>query len=207
MKSSSSLGAAERSQLQSICAEILQSASEERETAAFYKKSAVGLIRLKILNRAVHLKLDSQRKELESKKSNMDKFQLQLENLRYKEAYLSREIGECKNLLTPNLEEIEKELGKQLGTTVYSDKLEETSSSTTQQLTDEMKSRIVTQDDLQEIDRNCKKAIEALDTKRKFLDELPVKITKLKAETTQLRKAFSTVLSAPVHAPAPTSSS
>ena len=115
------------------------------------------------------MSLHAQRKEIDTKKINLDKLQLQLENLRYKEAHLSREIRDCKNLPTPSLAEgrifinrfshllyletlahlyhaytpiVEAELARCLGTTQYSEKLSDINKEAKEQLTNEMYSRI-----------------------------------------------------------------
>jgi chromosome segregation ATPase len=175
-----------------LCDDIITQGSEK--TDAFCKACSLTLVRVKTLNREAQLNLDAERKELESKKGNLDQLRQQLENLRYKEAYLSREIKECKNLFVPNLADIEKENKISLGTTVFSDQLQAINSSTILELTDELNERIATQKSLRELEMKSKQIIEKVDRKRKFLDELPAKCEAIKESTLTLKTQFESII-------------
>jgi len=146
------------------------------------------------MNREALLSLHAQRKEIDTKKINLDKLQLQLENLRYKEAHLSREIRDCKNLPTPSLAEVEAELARCLGTTQYSEKLSDINKEAKEQLTNEMYSRIKARQSLGDIETAAAAAVDKLDKKRKFLEDLPAKMEAIKATTNELSKQFIAIL-------------
>lgn len=161
----------------SLCDGVFSSTQRSND---FYMMSSVALMKLKRMNRETHLSIASQTKVLDGKKSILDKLQLQLENLRYKEAHLTREIRDLKNLPTPNLSEIERELEQTLGTLVYSDNMEEINVNTSNMLQSEMSSRISALKARSDIEAANKQVGDILDKKRKFLDDLPVKMDSIK---------------------------
>ena len=90
-------------------AENLQQQTKQRDALfeKFYKNGGVSLIQLKTLAHGIQIHLDNKRKKLTEGKQRLDLKQLKLENLRYKEAFLRREIRECKNLHTPETDKVE----------------------------------------------------------------------------------------------------
>ena len=160
----------------------------------FYKESTLALVRLKTINRETQLVLDSQRKDLDTKKAVIEKLQQQLETLRYKEANLSREIRECKNIKTPNLSLLEKEVEASIGTMVYSSQLEDITAKTITFLEKEKETRIQTQTTLDELENMSEKNNEILDKKRRFLDELPSKLQGVNKSSEELQSIFEEML-------------
>lgn len=160
----------------------------------FYNDCGRMLIKVKRLNRAAQLSLEERRAEIDAKKSVVDRLQLDLENLRYKEAYLKREIRVCKDLPTPNLTAIENELGEALAMTVFSGSLHAANEKALKSLKDEQSARLATQDQLSKTQHQHENALARLDKKRKFLDELPAKLDVIKEATADLDTQFSTIL-------------
>ena len=159
----------------------------------FYSISSSNLIELKTLARYIHLKVEERKKVSDQKRNIVDKLQLSLENLQYKEAFLRREIRTCRDLTTPCLNEIETELNMQLGATIYHEDIEATNENTMALLKKEKEDRKLDLNRLEELNNESKKKLEQLDRKRKFLDELPTKIDLLKAATNDLRQHFTTI--------------
>jgi len=153
------------------------------------------LVQLKTINRNIQLSLDSQRKEIELKKNTVDKLQLNMENYLYRQAYLKRDIRECMDLSTPNLDEIERETGIAMGTKIYRNDLEAVNQDTLEALNSEKELRLAAQAELEQALRRNKEVIEQLDKKRKFLDDLPVKMKLIKDATAELHEQFKTIVS------------
>lgn len=152
------------------------------------------LIELKSLNRCIILSLEERRKELEQKRSIVDQLQLNLENLQYKEAFLNREISNCKDLSTPNMNEIEQELKIELGTKKFVENMEQVHLRTEEVLRQEKEDRVEAQKKLQELLLEDKRTLDELDRKRKFVDDLPAKMDIVVAATAELQAHFSTIL-------------
>ncbi len=127
------------------------------------------------------------------KKNTVDKLQLNLENLMYKQSYLRKEIRNCQDLATPNLTEIEKEQGCQLGTTIHTNLLNEVHEQTIAALNAEKDARIAAQKSLVDLEEQCRAALERLDKKRKFVDDLPAKLKLIKTATADLEIQFGQV--------------
>ena len=163
------------------------------ERKEYYKKSSIGLVKAKALNRTVYLALEEKRSEIDAQKGVVDRLQLSYENLLYKQAYLQREIRACKDLATPNLSEIEKELGRALGTTVFSNRLAEINAAAIESLKQEQASRVETEESLSKLKEVRNEALKKLDKKRKFLDDLPVKIESISAAANEIQKQFSEI--------------
>mmetsp|Transcript_20754 Transcript_20754/g.28562 ORF Transcript_20754/g.28562 Transcript_20754/m.28562 type:complete len:196 (-) Transcript_20754:46-633(-) len=171
---------------------LINTISKDFDT--FYSKSTSNLIEIKTLARYIHLKVEERKKISDQKRNIVDLLQLSLENLQYKEAFLRREIKACRDLATPCLNEIEKELNMQLGTTIYHEDIEATNDNTMALLRKEKEDRKLDMNRLEELNNESKKKLDQLDKKRKFLDELPTKIDQLKAATTDLRQHFTTIV-------------
>lgn len=115
---------------------------------------------------------------------------LNYENLLYKQAYLQREIRACKDLATPNLTEIEKELGQELATHQYSNNLNDVNANALELLEKERISRTESEAILVNLKETRNIALKKLDKKRKFLDELPGKIETINALAKDLEVQF-----------------
>lgn len=120
----------------------------------------------------------------------VDKLKLTYENLLYKQAYLQREIRACKDLATPSLSEIEKELGQTLATHEYSAQLSEVNSQALELLEQERVSRVETEKVLDSLKEKRNEALKTLDRKRKFLDEVPSKVEVISALAKELDTQF-----------------
>ena len=148
------------------------------------------MLKIKNLNRQIYLTLEEKRSEIEARKSIVDKMKLNYENLLYKQAYLQREIRACKDLATPNLTEIEKELDQELATHQYSNNLNEVNTNALELLEKERISRTESEAILVNLKETRNIALKKLDKKRKFLDELPGKIETINALAKDLEVQF-----------------
>eukprot|EP01038_Epipyxis_sp_PR26KG_P015596 gene15596-21070_t len=151
------------------------------------RKYSVLLIQLKSMNRFIQLSLDEKRKLLDSKKLTVDKLQLQLENLQYRQSYLQREINTCKELATPNVDAIERELGP--GTVcsmVYDENLLELIEKSKSLLDNEKQMRIYDENELVDVTKKRDAIIDVLSKKRKFMDDLPSRIESIKTSMKEL---------------------
>jgi hypothetical protein len=156
--------------------------------------SKIALAKLKNINRSLHLKLDEQRKELESKKTNVEKLQLNYENLLYKKQHLKREIQICKNLDTPNLDSIEKERKEEITLKHFEENLWETHHPRSMNLLAEEKQlRLTDMDTLKAKEQQCQEYQDTLDKKRKFIDTFPDKLSVIKKYITDLKQEFVTI--------------
>ena len=159
----------------------------------FFKTATYNIIELKGLNRCIILNLEERRRELEQKRSVVDHLELNLENLQYKEAFLNREISACKDLETPGLNEIEKELKVDLGTKVYVGNLDEVHERTVLTLHQEKADRVSTQDRLHELLLVDKRTLDQLERKRKFVDDMPSKMLSVINAAAELQAHFETI--------------
>lgn len=116
---------------------------------------------------------------------------LKLENVLYKKAYLQREIRVLRDFTTPDLNAVEKEVGRLLAAVEFSAK----------SLSDiELEAKAVMHGEIIEREETSKKleqltAIKAskeetLDKKRKFLDDIPLRMTLVKASTADIQAQF-----------------
>jgi chromosome segregation ATPase len=147
-------------------------------------------VKIKTQNRQIYLALEEKKNELETKKGVVDMLKLNYENLLYKQAYLQREIRACKDLATPNLSEIEQELGKKLAAYDFSDRLSEVNENALSQLETERQARMETEGTLVKMKETRDEALKKLDRKRKFLDELPGKIEAISNLAKELEAQF-----------------
>lgn len=150
----------------------------------------VHLAKLKRLNRHLFLSVDEQRKVLDTNKIEIEKLQLSYENLLYKKAYLHREIRQCKDINTPNLDQIEKERNEDIATQVYHSNMEEVHQKALAILQHEKEARKEVEGQYKDLQEHHSRQLEKLDRKRKFLDEFPKKIAIIRASITDLSKEF-----------------
>jgi hypothetical protein len=90
---------------------------------------------------------------------------LSFENLQYEKSYLQREIRACTDLPTPNLLEIEKELGRPLSSKVFSENLLEINTASKAALVQEQNERVDEEKHLQGVKDARKAALDRLDRK------------------------------------------
>lgn len=156
--------------------------------------SKIALAKLKNINRSLHLKLDEQRKELEAKKTNVEKLQLNYENLLYKKQHLKREIQICKSLDTPNLDSIEKERKEEITLKHFEEDLwEKHHPRSMHLLAEEKQLRLADMDTLKAKEQQCQEYQDTLDKKRKFIDSFPEKLSVIKKYITDLKQEFVTI--------------
>mmetsp|Transcript_26720 Transcript_26720/g.44665 ORF Transcript_26720/g.44665 Transcript_26720/m.44665 type:complete len:248 (-) Transcript_26720:207-950(-) len=165
----------------------------EDNNKEYYRNTSVSIVKMKSLNRQIYAALDDRRSQNEKKKVDLDKLQLNYQNLLYKQAYLKREIRACKDLSTPHLNDIEREIGKQLGTTVYSDNLESINEAAKRALEEEKTARVNTDQELKRLKEQRNEALKRLDRKRKFMDDLPAKVEIMASTAKELSTQFQEV--------------
>lgn len=161
--------------------------SSKEKLFAEYKAAAMNLMRLKALNRQMHTSLEAKRKEVELQKEKVDRLQLTLENMLYKQTYLQREIRICKDLQTPNVAKIEEDLGRKVTSMTYSDSWAEQHDAALQTLNEEMEARKNIIGVRDSINATHQQYLDVLDKKRKFLDELPLKAEAIKAAAVDVK--------------------
>jgi chromosome segregation ATPase len=148
------------------------------------------LAKLKRVNRHLHMSIDEQRKLLDAKKVDIEKLQLSYENLQYKKAYLHREIRECKDIQTPNLDQVEIEREQQIAAREYQPNMEDIHQQAVEQLKSEKEERISAENEYKDLQDYHSKQLEKLDRKRKFLDDLPKKVALIRTGMEDLSKEF-----------------
>jgi Fms-interacting protein/Thoc5 len=159
-----------------------------------YKRAAVATIKLKHLNREIQQALEQKRNEVEKEKEEVEMLKLKLENVLYKKAYLQREIRVLKDFSTPELNAVEKEIGRPLAA------VDSSSSGALSNI--EMIAKDVMNKEIIEREETSKRldqltAIkvskeEVLDKKRKFLDDIPLRMSLVKASTADIQAQFDT---------------
>ena len=155
-----------------------------------YNRAALSLVKLKSLNRKIHLSLDAKRRDVEAQKDRVDRLQLKLENMLYKRAYLHREIRSCKDLTTPYLTSIEEETQMPLAVLEFSDSLPAKHQRALNLLKEEMKTRIDAKSSLEDRKKLHQEQLDVLDIKRKFLEELPANMGKIETVATAMQAQF-----------------
>lgn len=183
--------------LHALCDELLLAAAKASGEEPKYERDvSVALIKLKCYNRNVQVALEEQKREIDAKRLKVDNLQLNLENLRYKESYLLREIRSSRNVNTPNLNKVEKELNKKLGAHVYTDDMKSINEQTIVELQKEESTRIATNKLLDDMTQRNAIVVEKLSNKRKFLDELPGKVDIIAKAAKELEEQFAAIVDA-----------
>lgn len=150
-----------------------------------YQKAALGVMNLKALNRQISISLDSRRREIEQYKEKVDSLHLKLENLLYKKAYLLREIRECRDFSTPSLKSVEEETNKEIAARKFTQHLPKLHQQAIEFLETEMQLRDRAKKTLEERKSECQSREEVLDGRRKIVDELPGRITRVEVAVIQ----------------------
>ena len=154
------------------------------------------MVSLRSLNRQQLLSLDGQTHDVETHKERIDKEQLRLENLLYRQNHLKREIMACKEIDTPELQRVENDLQSSVTMKEYSDNLPQQHNAALQQLQAEHAKRQSYQSLLSERRATLEDLTSQLAKKQKLLDELPTKLTSIISSTSDLEKYFNTSWSA-----------
>ncbi|KAJ1408902.1 hypothetical protein B484DRAFT_456218 [Ochromonadaceae sp. CCMP2298] len=183
MEAAAAAGASDVSKLLGIFDDLTQAGDslQEGDRPAYYKSTCVDLIRIKGLNRRVYSAMEDRRQQMDSKKQKVDQLQLAYENLLYEKTHLQREIRACKDLPTPNLLEIEAELGRPLSTRVFAE-LPQVAALSAQVLEQEQAGREEAERLLQGVKDARKGALDRLDRRRKFTEQLPGRVEALHRE-------------------------
>lgn len=156
-----------------------------------YKRLAVATIKLKHFNREIQQAVEEKRKEVERGKEKVEMLKLKLENVLYKKAYLQREIRVLRDFTTPELNAVEKEIGRPLAAVVFSAKtLAEIELEAKAVMNGEIIEREETSKKLEQLTTVKASKEEILDKKRKFLDDIPLRMTLVKASTADMQAQF-----------------
>lgn len=147
-------------------------------------------MKLKSLNRLIYTSLETKRNEVELHKEKVDKLQLKLENLLYKQAYLGREVRECKDLQTKNLSKIESDINQTLSIKEFTNQLIEQHSNILNTLTIEREERKKKQNILEDLKLVQQENIDFLHKKRKCLEDINPKVQQIKSSTLELKKTL-----------------
>ena len=159
-----------------------------------YKRAAVATIKLKHLNREIQQALQQKRNEVEKEKEEVEMLKLKLENVLYKKAYLQREIRVLKDFSTPELNAVEKEIGRPLAA------VDSSSSGALSNIEaiakDVMHKEVIEREETSKrVDQLTAVKVskeEVLDKKRKFLDDIPLRMSLVKASTADIQAQFDT---------------
>ncbi len=162
----------------------------------YYRESAVLMMKLKSFNRQIYSNLEIQRKEVEAKKESISSLFLYLENLKYKQSYLRKQIKVCKDLSTPTLNAVEKDLDSSIGITKFIsvEDLKQHHTQGLQLLENEKLLRLDMQHNLTTLEQKLATQIEKVDKKRKFMDELPTRVALVKSAAADLQNQFAVAL-------------
>lgn len=152
------------------------------------------MARLKMQSRSLHLDLDTERRQREVRRTHVDQLQLTHENLLYQKAHIQREIEKCKDLPTPNIDEVQREMGTSLGTTIYVENLEEINSQTIKALMGEKEARIAMKQQLETLEETHAKGAEELQRKRKYLDDIPDQVAKIRGTSKDLAEDLTSIV-------------
>ncbi len=133
---------------------------------------------------------------MEGKKTELEKLQLNYENLIYKKNYLLREIHQCRDITTPHLQQIEEERGAPIGTLVYEENLfPDLHEAALRELEEEKAQRRAMEEEYQQRQQLYTEKMEELEKRRKFLEDLPKKVAGIRAATNDLAKELGEYLS------------
>jgi hypothetical protein len=156
-----------------------------------YKRAAVATIKLKHFNREIQQALEQKRNEVEKEKEVVEMLKLKLENVLYKKAYLQREIRVLKDFTTPELNAVEKEIGRPLAAVDFSaGTLASIETAAKEVMQREIIDREETFKKLELLTTIKAGKEEVLDKKRKFLDDIPLRMNLVKASTADIKAQF-----------------
>jgi Fms-interacting protein/Thoc5 len=156
-----------------------------------YKRAAVATIKLKHFNREIQQALEQKRNEVEKEKEVVEMLKLKLENVLYKKAYLQREIRVLKDFTTPELNAVEKEIGRPLAAVDFSaGTLASIETAAKEVMQREIVDREETFKKLELLTTIKAGKEEVLDKKRKFLDDIPLRMNLVKASTADIKAQF-----------------
>lgn len=121
----------------------------------------------------------------------VETLKLQLENVLYKKAYLQREIRVLKDYTTPELNAVEREIGRPLAAIDSStDDLSAIEAAAKEVMNGEIVDREETSKRLEQLVLIMASKEEVLDKKRKFLDDIPLRLNLVKSSTADIQAQF-----------------
>eukprot|EP01041_Mallomonas_annulata_P006155 gene6155-12465_t len=183
--------------LKNTCEEFMDSVknmasnkNDESLMESHLRKAAICLVKMKTLSRTFYNAVEEKRKAVEPQKERVNNAYLRLENYLYIKAHLTREIGACKALITPDLRMLETELGGILAIDTFTPDLPQQHKSVQAALNEELQRRLQMLTDFQNLNKDKVNAEENLEKKRKFLDELPKQVLAVLGSTSELQKQF-----------------
>ena len=148
-------------------------------------------IKLKHFNREIQQALEQKRNEVEKEKEVVEMLKLKLENVLYKKAYLQREIRVLKDFTTPELNAVEREIGRPLAAVDFSaGTLASIETAAKEVMQREIIDREETFKKLELLTSIKAGKEEVLDKKRKFLDDIPIRMNLVKASTADIKAQF-----------------
>ena len=148
------------------------------------------MVALKKRNRAQFLDLEKKKAVVENHRELCGSSQLKLENLLYKEAYLLREIQTCKQISTPAVKCVEKEMDIIIGVEKYSNDLPSLHKASLSLLRSELAQRKQMQATVASEREKKAQLEETIHKKQKLLQEIPAKLSAVAANTRQLCDFF-----------------
>ena len=134
-------------------------------------------MRLKHINRMIFGALEAKKAELDQQKDSIDRGNLVLENLRYQQTHLRREIKQCKDTSFPQLSKLEKVLESTLIPSSYCDDLQLKKEKAKATMNEEYNERLLAQQSLNKLSSEHAEATQSLAKKRKIVDELPAALS------------------------------
>jgi hypothetical protein len=135
--------------------------------------------------------LEQQEAAVNAQKERNDKAQLRLENLLYKQAYLAREIKLCKDFTPTEVLAVENELNCRILQNEFVSDLTRRHRESLSKLAIEYEDRQRLRANLSSLKEEYAAESSILDAKRKFLDDIPAKLTAVLTATSDLDQLFS----------------
>ena len=151
-----------------------------------FNEAALLLLLLKKNNRLKLQQLDAKQHAVDIRKGAVNKAQLRLENLLYKQAYLLREIRDYKDFNSIELNKIETELDVKIGMDAYSNDLSQLHKNSLSILKKELQQRKLNRKQLLELEKKKEVLGTELNSKRKRLETFPEKVSKMKTLAAEL---------------------
>lgn len=150
------------------------------------------MVRLKNWQRSLFLKLDAKRRMVETQRDRVDKKLLQLENLNYKRAYLRRQINITKDHTSAEVASVEDELGQRGDFTIstFTEDIEHRHEGILNMLHSENELRQQQRNELDAKEAELRTVMEILEKKRKFIDEIPAKISVIIQSASEVQLYF-----------------
>lgn len=164
------------------CGQSLQASNLEEK----FNQAALLMMTLKKTNRLKLQQLEAKQHSIDNRKDAVNKAQLRLENLLYKQAYLLREIRDYKDFNSTELNKIESEIGVKIGMDEYSSDLSQLHKESLAVLKKELQQRKLHRKELLELEKKKESLSNEVNSKRKRLESFPEKVSKMKTLAAEL---------------------